>query len=78
MRTGHPAARRTGVSAVVGTDGDILEGSAVEGGGNSGGTGNGGGSGFGARGRTGRVHGRNRGGGVSGSERVQWSGVEDN
>ena len=76
VRTGHPAARQTGVLAVVVTDGDILEGSAGEGGGSSGGTGNGVGFGFGVRGRTRRGRGRNRGGGVPGRERVQWSGVE--
>ena len=78
VRTGHPAARRAVVLAVVGTDGDRIEGSAGEGGGgSSGGTGNGGGFRFGVRGRTGRGRGSNRGGGVPGSEQVQWSGAED-
>ena len=70
------AARRAGVSAVVGTYGDRPEGSAREGGGRSGGNGNG--RGFGVRGRAGGGRGRKRGGGgVPGSERVQWSGAED-
>ena len=73
--TGHPAARRAGVSPVVGIDGDQPEGSAGEGGGSSGGTGSG--FVFRVRRRTGRGRGRNRGGGVPGSERVQWSGAED-
>ena len=68
---------RTGTeSAVVGTDRDRLEGSAGEGGKSSGVTGNGGALGGGVRGRTRRVHGRNRGGGAPGSERVQWIWVE--
>ena len=75
MRAGHPAARRAGVSTVLGTDGDIPVGSTREGGGNSGGNGNG--SGFGVRGRSGRGRGRKMRGGVPGSERVQWSGAED-
>ena len=76
VRTGHPAARRAGVSPVVGPEGDGPEGRAGEGGGSSGGSVNGSGYGFGVRGRTGRVCGRKRGGGVPGSERVQWSRVE--
>ena len=75
VQKGHLAARRAGVSEVVGTDRDRCEGSAREGGGSSGGNGNG--QGFGVRGRAGRGRGRKRGGGgVPGSERVQWSGVE--
>ena len=74
MRAGHLAARRAGVSAVVGTYGDRPEGRAGEGGGSSGGNGNG--SGFGVRGRAGQGRGRKRIGGVPGSERVQWSEVE--
>ena len=35
VQTGHPTARRAGVSAMVGTDGDRPEGSAREGGGSS-------------------------------------------
>ena len=76
VQTGHPAARRAGVSAVVGKDENKLEGSAGEKGGSSGVTSNGGGIGFGNRRRTGRGLGRKRGGGVPGSERFQWSGVE--
>ena len=75
MRTGYPATRRAGVLAVVGTGGDIPEGSAREGGNNSGRNVNG--SGFGVRGRAGRGRGRKRREGVLGSERVQWSGEED-
>ena len=41
VRTGHPAARRAGDLAVVGTDGDKFEGSVREGGSSRGGTGNG-------------------------------------
>ena len=76
VQTVHPTARRAGVSAVVGTYRDSLEGSAGEGGGRSGGTGNGGKSGGGVRGKTRGGRGRNRGGGVPGSKRVQWSRVE--
>ena len=47
MRAGHPAARRLGVLAVVGTDRDISEGSVREGGGSSGRNVNG--CGFGVR-----------------------------
>ena len=65
VRTGQPAARRAGVSTVMGTDGDRLEGRAGEGSGSNDRTGNGGRFGGGVRGRTGR------GGGVPGSERVQ-------
>ena len=75
VRTGHPEARRAGVSAVVGTDGYRPEGSARKGGGSSGGNGNV--SGFGVRGRVGQGRGRRRRGGVPGSERVKWSGAED-
>ena len=75
VQKGHPAARRAGVLAVVGTDGDIPEGSAREGGGSSDRNGNR--RGFGVRGRSGRGRGRKRGrGGVPRSERVQWSRVE--
>ena len=74
MRTGHLAARRAGVLVVVGTDGDRTEGSAREGDGSSGGNGNR--SGSRVRGRSGRGRGRKRRGGVPGSERVQWRGVE--
>ena len=77
VRTGQPAVRRAGILAVVGKDRDRTEGSAGEGSGSSGGTGNGGGFGFRVRRRTVRGRGRNRGGGVPGSERVQWSGAED-
>ena len=70
MQAGHTAARRAGVSVVVGTDGDRPEGSAREGGGNRNG------SGFLVRGRAGRGRGRRRRGGVPGSERVQWRGLE--
>ena len=68
--------RRTGVLAVVGTDGNRLKGSAGEGGGIIGNTVNGGGFRGGFIGQTGRGRGRNRGGGVPGSKRIQWSGVE--
>ena len=70
VRTIHPAARHAGVSEVVGTDGDRLEGSGGGGRGRSGGTGNGGRFGGGVRGRTGGDRGRNRGEGVPRSERV--------
>ena len=40
IQAGHPAARRVGVSAVVGTDGDRPGGSARKGGGSSGRNGN--------------------------------------
>ena len=76
VRTGHLAARRAGVSSVVGIDKDRPEGSAGEGGGSSSGTRNRSGFGFGVRGRTVRGCGTNRGGGFPGSERVQWIGVE--
>ena len=72
MQAGQPADRRAGVSVVVGIDGDRPEGSAREGGSSSGGNGNG----FGVRGRAGQGRDRNRRGGVPGSERVQWSGVD--
>ena len=72
MRADHPADRRSGVSTVVGTDGDRPEGSARKGSGSSGGNGNG----FGVRGRAGQSRGRRKPGGAPGSERVQWSGVE--
>ena len=63
-------ARRTGVSEVVRTDRDIPEGSARKGGGSSGG------NGVGFRGQARQGHRRRRQGGVPGSERVQWSRVE--
>ena len=72
MRSGHPEARRAGVSEVVGIDGDIPEGSARKGGGSSGGNG----VRVRVRGRAGRGCGRRGRGGLPGSERVQWSGVE--
>ena len=74
MRTVHLAARRAGVSAVVGTYGDRPEGRAREGGGSSGGNGNR--RGFGVRGRARRGCESKRRGGVPGSERIQWNGVE--
>ena len=76
MQAGNLATRRVGVSAVVGTDGGIPEGSARKRGGRSGGNGKGSGSRFGVRGRDGRGRGRKRRGGFPGRERVQWSGVE--
>ena len=74
MQTDHPAARRAGVSEAVVTDGDRTEGSVREGGGSSGGNRNG--SRFGVRGKSRRGCGRKKIGGVPGSERVHWSGVE--
>ena len=62
MQAGHPVARRAGVSAVVGTDGDRPEGSAREGGRSSGRNVNG--SRFGVRGQAGQGRGRIRRGGV--------------
>ena len=70
MRAGHPAARHAGVSAVLGTDGYRPRGSARKG------VIIKGGSGAGVRGRDGWGSGRRRRGGVPGSERVQWSGLE--
>ena len=74
MRAGHSAARSAGVSAVVGAGPDRPGGSAETGGGINdeirdrirGGVGQ-----VSKRGR------RRRQGGVSGSKRVKWSGVED-
>ena len=82
LRKGHQEARRAGLLSVVGTDGGQLERSAREGGNSnsssSGGAGNEDVYGLGVRDRrhNGRDCGRNRGGGVPGSKRVQWIGVE--
>ena len=70
MQEGHPAARRAGVLAVVGTGGDRYRGSAETGSGISGKIG------YGVRRGVGRIHGRRRRGVVPGSERVQCSRVD--
>ena len=73
-------AGRTGTQAVVGADGDRLEGSQRAGGSSSrsGRSGNKGVDGLGVRGRqpNGRDHKRHGGGGVPGHKRLQWSEVE--
>ena len=74
MRAGHSTARSAGVSAVVGA-GQNKPGGGEETGGrinNVIGDGFGGGVGQGAEQGSGRTQ-----GGVSGSERVKWSGAED-
>ena len=70
MRAGHLAARRAGVLAVVGADGDRPGRSAKTGGGISSGIGDG------FRGGFGRGCWRRRRRGVPGIEQVQWSRVE--
>ena len=75
MRAGHPAARSAGVSDLVGAGGDRPGGSAEKGGGVSDKIGNGDGVIGGVDQGADQGRGRRRGG-VSGSKRVQWSGVE--
>ena len=86
MQSGSEAAGDTGPKDMVGADGDRLEGGQGNGGGKGrrriGGGGGGGGAGvdrLGLRSRsrhTGGERGRHWGGGVPGSKRLQWSGVE--
>ena len=78
LRGGSKTDGCTGTKAVVGTDGDLLKGGQGKGGSNgrSGGAGVDG-LGLGVRGRhTEWDHERHGGGGVPGSKRFQWSGVE--
>ena len=78
VKEGSNTAWCTGTKAVVGADGDQLEGGQGKGG-SSGRCGGAGVDrlGLGARGRhTGGDCRRHRGGGVPGSKRLQWSGVE--
>ena len=79
VQKGQPTAERTGNPEVVGTDGDLLEGSAREGGSSrSDESRNEGVYGLvvGGQRHNGQDRGRHRGGGVPGRKRVQWSGVE--
>ena len=66
------AARREGVSVVVGIERNRLGGGEETGGGDNDEIG----AGFGGGGRRGIEWGLGRRGGISGSERVEWSGME--
>ena len=82
VQGGSKTAGGTGPKEMVGADGDRLEGGQGKGGSKGRRIGGGGGSrvegiGLGARGRhTGGDRMRHQGGGVPGSKRLQWSGVE--